>query len=35
MLFKEIINAYSENDMKCLNSLWANAEILNVKAGGA
>jgi hypothetical protein len=38
MLFKEIIVVYSENRMKAINIgllCGQNAELLNVKAGGA
>jgi hypothetical protein len=35
MLFKEIITAYSENNMKPINKLYGqNAEFLIVKPGG-
>jgi hypothetical protein len=35
MLFREIITVYSENNMKCINTLCGQkAELLIVKAGG-
>jgi hypothetical protein len=36
MLFKEIIAVYNENHTKPINAFYEqNAELLNVKAGGA
>jgi hypothetical protein len=35
ILLREIINVYSENHVKPINSLWVkSAELFNVKAGG-
>jgi hypothetical protein len=34
-LFKEIIPVYTENHTKPINTLWKNAELLIIKAGGA
>lgn len=35
MLFRELIIAYSVNNMKPTDTLWQNVHLLIVKAGGA